>query len=106
MNIEMTPGSGALLTIRLADGRKLTNAEVAEISIEPFFRSPDGTSEVLRGVARVTAGDVVDSFTLVVGGGTGRVTSRRLSDKSVVPAIDRKFAKKKPPEGGANGGAG
>ena len=90
MKIELSLPAGASVTIKDKKGVVLaTSATFGLMEIEPFFTTEKGQGEAIHGETKTAGGKVVDTFTMAVSGGTGRVTRREKRVVSAKPAIDK-----------------
>ena len=101
MKVRLIPAAGALVHLITKDGKTMDNLQVASIEVEPFFSYPGGYGNIFRGSTVVSDGSTVENFELVVSGCSGKSFRRSIGQKSAVPAIDKRVAKK----AGATGAA-
>ncbi len=90
MKTVLTLPPGAIVRVLNKKGESIAqNAEFGQIEIEPFFTSTNGKADLLNGRSFKANGDQVESFVINVSGANGQASKTAVSEKAVIPIIDR-----------------
>lgn len=89
MYVVVRPAIGAIISIKTKDGKILSNDDIEEIQVEPFFPKTVSSVPVL-GCTSITKQGKEDALIVYASGRSGKLTKVSVSDtkKKVLPKCD------------------